>query len=104
MIGAEAELYGSAIYQVRLGLRGGYQMSTKGFRASDCRKPEATNSFSASRSDCSSFVAQLPFSLAIFERVRFQLVPEYLVPHWPLDGKSWNILFGVGGQLISPFF
>jgi len=21
-----------------------------------------------------------------------------------LDGKSWNILFGVGGQLISPFF
>ncbi|MCU0655635.1 MAG: patatin-like phospholipase family protein [Polyangiaceae bacterium] len=104
MIGAEAELYGSAIYQVRLGLRGGYQMSTKGFRASDCRNPEATNSFSASRSDCSSFVAQLPFTLAIFERVRFQLVPEYLVPHWPLDGKSWNILFGVGGQLISPFF
>lgn len=104
MIGVEAELYGSAIYQARLGLRGGYQMSTKGFRASDCRNPEETNSFSASRSDCSSFVAQLPFTLAIFERVRFQLAPEYLVPHWPLDGKSWNILFGVGGQFISPFF
>jgi hypothetical protein len=96
--------YGSAIYQMRLGLRGGYQMSTKGFRASDCRNPEATHSFSASRSDCSSFVAQLPFTLAVFERVRFQLAPEYLVPHWPLDGKSWNILFGVGGQLLLPFF
>lgn len=104
LLGIETELYGSAIYQMRMGLRGGYQMSTKGFRAGDCRNPEATNSFSASRSDCSSFVAQLPFTLAIFERVRFQLAPEYLVPHWPLDGKSWNILFGVGGQLISPFF
>ncbi len=104
MIGVETEVYGSAIYQMRLGLRGGYQMSTKGFRASDCRNPEATNSFSASRSDCSSFVAQLPFTLAVFERVRFQIAPEYLIPHWPLDGKSWNVLFGVGGQLISPFF
>lgn len=103
LIGAELEMYGSAIYQARLGFRAGYQMSTKGIRASDCRNPEATNSFSASRSDCSSFVVQLPFSLSIFERVRFQISPEYLVPHWPLDGKSWNILFGVGGQFISPF-
>lgn len=83
MIGLETELYGSAIYQARLGLRGGYQMSTKGLRRDDCRTTEGVSSFSASRSDCSSFVAQLPFSVTIFERVRFQLVPEYLVPDLP---------------------
>lgn len=103
LLGLEYEFNANAIAQSRIGLRGGYQISTKGPKPGDCRITGPSNSFSASRSDCSAFVAQLPLSLTVLERIRFQIVPEYLVPYSPVEGKSWNILFGVGGQLISPF-
>jgi hypothetical protein len=103
LIGLETELYGNPISQLRLGLRGGFQLSSKGITQGDCRRSD-NNTLSNSRSDCSSFVAQLPLSWSAFERVRLQIVPEYLAPHPVLEGRSWNINFGFGGQLISPFF
>jgi hypothetical protein len=103
LIGLETELYGNPISQLRLGLRGGFQLSSKGITQGDCRRDD-NNTFSNSRSDCSSFVAQLPLSWSAFERVRLQIVPEYLAPHPVLESRSWNLNFGFGGQLISPFF
>jgi hypothetical protein len=90
--------------QARGGLRAGYQLSTNdGFRTGTC-DPER---FEGDTIRCSAPVFQGFLALGLYERIRLQMVGEW-IPAWlppadELGRHRLNWLLEVGWQWISPF-
>jgi len=90
--------------QSRGGLRAGYQLSTNdGFHTGTCD----TSRFADDPMRCSAPVFQGFLALGFYERIRLQIVGEW-IPRWlppadELDRHMLSWLLEVGWQWISPF-
>lgn len=96
LAGPELEMYGGAIVQARVALRGGYQISTRGWGT-----PAAMTRSSAA---ASGLVFQAVPSITLMERLRVHAAVEAIVPSRFPDRVSWDLLFGLGWQFLTPFY
>jgi hypothetical protein len=102
-LGFEFELLplSSALFQSRLGLRAGYQLSTDGHFSADSCKAESSDAPIAS---CSFPVFQGFFSFSFYERVQVRVGLEWTPPWFPkLPPKHthwFSTLINVGWQWI----
>ncbi len=106
LIGLELEIprINGPMLQSRGGLRAGYQLSTNdGFHTGTCD----TEQFEDDPTRCSAPVFQGFVALGLYERIRLQIVGEW-IPAWlppadKLGRHRLNWLLEVGWQWISPF-
>jgi hypothetical protein len=105
-IGFDAELLplSSALLQLRLGLRVGYQLSTSGgFTEDSCRQ----DGDSSATIFCSYPLLQGLVAASFYERVRLHLGLEWSPPWFPgiapKDHHWITLIAGLGWQWISPF-
>lgn len=93
--GPEIEFYGNPIVQVHVGLRGGFQLSTRGWGS--------PADFARSSAGGSLPVFQVVPSIALFERLRLKFTYERFIPTKAVPAPAWDVLYGVGWQFLSPF-
>lgn len=105
-VGFEGELLplSSALLQLRIGVRLGYQLSTRGgFTDDTCAEDDA----SSSTIYCSYPLAQFLASVSLYERVRVQIGVEWSPPWFegvaPQDNHWVTLIAGIGWQWLSPF-
>ena len=94
----------SPLLQSRIGLRVGYQFSTRDkFLAGTCN----TDRMAQDPLQCSAPLAQAFLALVFFERIRLQIgfewFPKWLPPMSAFDKHLFNGIVEVGWQWISPF-
>ena len=87
--------FNDSAFQVRLGVRGGFQLSTAdAFGAGDC-DPEGP-------APCSRPAGQIYGALSLFGKLRVQLATEVLFPMRARERVTWAILPAAGVQLGWP--
>jgi predicted acylesterase/phospholipase RssA len=104
--GLEGEILplSSALFQLRLGVRLGYQLSTSGgFTDTSCEEDDK----SSSTIYCSFPLLQGQVTASFYERVRFYVGVEWTPPWFegiaPSENHWVTIIAGLGWQWISPF-